>query len=102
MKIPEKITIGQSEYKIKHCKCIDRSDNISGQINYRSKVIKLVKQKDDERMNETTFFHEIVHGLLQELEYNHPKITAFRRDEVFTQELALMLRNTFLELSETN
>lgn len=49
---------------------------------------------------EDTFFHEMAHGILKEMEFNYPQITKFRSDENFTQELGLCLRKLFLHLLE--
>ena len=98
MKIPKKLTIGESCYNIKQVRRIDWSSTVVGQINYHTKKIKIRMNKKDDKLNEETFFHEIAHGILKELEFNTPKITRFRQDESFIHEMGLMLRNTFLEL----
>lgn len=58
-------------------------------------------QYKDKRINEDIFFHEISHGVIKELEYNHPRIAVFRTNEAFVQEMGLILRKTFLELLES-
>ena len=99
MKIPDKIRIGKYNYNIKKVRIIDwTNSNIDGQISYSSKMMKIKINKKDERITESTFFHEIVHGILKELEYNYPKISSFRSNESFVQELALILRKTFIDL----
>lgn len=98
MKIPNKISIGQTNYKIKMVKIVNWGNkNVIGNINYSTKKIRLKKQEDD-RANEDTFFHELAHGLIKELEYNHPRISSFRNNEEFIQEMGLTMRNMFLQL----
>jgi hypothetical protein len=97
LKIPKKIRIGESEYNVKKCRIIDWNGKLAGQINYGSKVMKM-KEFEDERVTEETFFHEMSHGVLKELEFNHPAITRFRNDETFVQEMGLLLRKAFLDL----
>ena len=98
MKIPTKIKIGEYEYNIKKCWKVDwLNRNIIGQINYGRKELKL-EIFEDKRINEDNFFHEIAHGILKELEFNHPQISKFRNDESFVQEMGLNLRKTFLDL----
>lgn len=99
MKIPEKIKIGEHDYDIKKVPIVDwKNSNIIGQINYGKKEIKLKMFKTDERVDQDTFFHEIAHGILKELEFNHPQITKFRNEELFAQEMGLLLRKSFLDL----
>lgn len=99
MKIPDKIKIGKHYYSIRKVRIVDwKNCAVVGFINYRDKKIKLKKFDDDHRMYESIFFHEMGHGILKELEYNHPKTVKFRQDEDFVQELGLMLRKTFLDL----
>jgi hypothetical protein len=97
MRIPKRILIGQHYYNISKCWLIDWKRDLAGQINYITKELKLLKNTDDKEI-EGTFFHEVAHGLLRELEFNYPKITAYRHDEKFVQELGLNLRKTFLDL----
>lgn len=98
MKIPHKILIGESLYQVKQTKFISMSkESIVALINYDKKLIKLKSIKDT-RLLEDHFFHEVSHGLLKELEFNHPKISNFRTNEAFIQELGLTLRITFLDL----
>lgn len=99
MKIPEKVKIGKYDYNIKKVRIIDwKNIGVVGQINYSNKLIKLKMCKKDHRMNEDVFFHEVAHGILKELEFNHPKMSKFRNDEDFVQELGLILRKTFIDL----
>ena len=98
MNIPNKITIGMKEYSIKIKYFVDLfHSNVYGNINYMDGVMK-IKKVDDERAMEDTFFHEIAHGLMKEMEFNYPQMVKFRNDEKFIQELGLHLRNTFMEL----
>jgi hypothetical protein len=99
MLIPENIKIGEHYYCIKKCKLIDWTNrNVTGKINYSDKKMKIRISEKDNRITEETFFHEIAHGILKELEYNHPGITKFRNDEMFVQELGLNLRRTLVDL----
>jgi hypothetical protein len=98
--IPDKIRIGDHYYNIKRLRIIDWSNwNVSGQINYATKVMKInEKASKDERIIESTFFHEIAHGILKELEFNNPQLSKFRCNESFVEELGLTLRKTFIDL----
>lgn len=98
-KLPKTIKIGESNYKIKIVKIIDLSNNVVGQINHFTKTIK-IKLGKDERLNEETFFHELTHGMLKELEFNYPKVSNLRCNEKFVQEMGLTLRTMFLSLKE--
>lgn len=102
MKIPKKLKIGEHYYDVKKVRIVDWKDSsIAGQISYGDKKMRLKVFEKDHRVTEDTFFHEIAHGLLKELEFNHPKISKFRNDEVFVQEMGLTLRKTFLDLLES-
>lgn len=96
MKIPQKIKIGNTEYKVKK-KNYYFNKTLGGQINYNLRTMYIRKSgiKVDEEEN---FFHEIAHGTCKELEFNYPKIVAFRNNESFIQELGIVLRKTFLDL----
>ena len=96
MKIPTKIKIGEVEYKVSEKKFYF-NDNISGNINYNLAQINIRKTLSSKE-KEATFFHEIAHGILKELEFNHPKISPFRSNEDFVQEMGLTLRKAFLDL----
>lgn len=98
MKIPNRIKIGEHFYDIKKVRLIGWNDTIVGQIHYGNKRIKIRMSNKDMRDNEDTFFHEVAHGLLKELEFNNPSIVKFRNDECFVQEMGLLLRKTFLDL----
>ncbi len=93
MKIPKKIKIGNKEYNIKKTNFYF-NDTLGGQINYNTDTIKIKNGNQEE----ITFFHEIAHGILKELEFNYPKMVAFRNNESFTHELGLTLMSTFLDL----
>ncbi len=100
MIIPKNIVIGGRKYNIKQKRIIDwRNKSVVGQISYYSKNMKIQKM-DDGKYKEDIFFHEIAHGVLKELEFNFPKISKFRNNEEFVQELGLTLRKTFLDLLE--
>lgn len=102
MKIPKKIKMGDQEYMIKMRKKVGGNKHYGGQINYSSKIMELKKDARDSKLLEATFFHEITHCLIKELEYNYPKIQKFRNDEGFVNEMALLLRKFFLDLLEKN
>lgn len=93
MIIPDKIKIGDTEYKVRNKKFKE----IGGQINYSNRTLDIHRSNFD-RAREDTFFHEVSHGILKELEFNHPKIICFRNNEDFTQEMGLILRKTVLDL----
>ncbi len=96
MKIPKKIKIGEVEYTISQ-KRYFFNKTIGGSINYGEKTLD-IKKNTDQKIKEDTFFHEISHGVLKELEFNHPKVSKFRNNEGFVQEMGLILRTTFLDL----
>lgn len=94
--IPREILIGDTMYKVK-LKSYYFNSNIGGNINYNDSVMGLKKSLKG-KFKEDTFFHEVAHGVLKELEFNHPKITNFRNNENFVQEMGLVLRKTFKDL----
>ena len=98
MKIPEKILIRDTTYKIK-LKNYYFNDALGGNINYNNSVMGIKKSLKG-KFKEDTFFHEVAHGVLKELEFNHPKIHSFRNNEDFVQEMGLVLRKTFIDLLE--
>jgi len=98
MTIPKKVKIGESEYSVKRTRFVG-GKNWSGFINYHDRKIK-IKPGYSEREEEDVFFHEIAHGILKEMEFNHPQINKFRGDEQFIQELGLLIRKTFKSLNE--
>lgn len=97
MKIPNKIKIGERDYKIKEKRLIDWDKKVSGQIQYGSNTL-ILKKNANERAKQDAFFHEIAHAILKEMSFNYPKITKFQDDESFVQEMGLVLRKTFLDL----
>ena len=97
MKIPDKIKIGNRDFKVKIKRLINWDNNISGQIRHGDAKLILAKNLSGKRL-EDTFFHEISHGLFKEMEFNYPQMVKFRNDETFIQEFGLLLRNTFLDL----
>ena len=99
MRIPNKIKIGDSEYNVNEKMILFKEKTLSGQITYGN--LNLAIRGDMiPKAKEDTFFHEIAHGVLKELEFNHPKISHFRNDDKFVQEMGLVLRKTFLDLIE--
>lgn len=103
MKYPKTINIGNKVYKIKVLKFLERfwflKHNMAANINYKDNLIKTV-EFDDPKENEANLFHEITHGILREMEFNHPGIITYRNNEVFVEELGLALRKTFIDLHE--
>ena len=97
MIIPKKIKIGKFTFNVKEKLLLIKGENISGKINYGNLNL-IIKSGMVDRAKEDTFFHEIAHGILKELEFNHPKISNFRNNEPFVQELGLLLRKTFIDL----
>jgi len=101
MNIQNKIKIGEHFYNIKKVRILDwKNKNVVGNINYATKLMKLKKLGPDKRIYQDTFFHEVAHGILKELEFNYPRMQKFRNDECFVQELGLNLRKTFIDLLE--
>lgn len=102
MKYPQDINIGDKRYKIKIVRYLERflflRNNIAANINYKTGVIKTVIFNDSKE-DEANFFHEIAHGMLREMEFNHPKIITFRKNEKFIEEFALVLRKTIIDLN---
>ena len=95
MKIPRTILIGNSDYKIIRKDWVFNKV-LGGEINYDAKTIKI--RKGDKGIMEDTFFHEMAHGVMKEMEYNYPQVTKYRNDDDFIQELGLTLRKTFKSL----
>ena len=99
MIIPKKIKIGETNYNIKFKRVVDWTNKkVTGEINYGEGIMKIKNHKQGDKFKEDIFFHEMAHGVLKELEFNHPKISKFRCDELFVQEMGLTLRKTFLDL----
>ncbi len=96
MIIPNKITIGKSIYNVFNRYLFFRSH--AGIINYFEKEIVLKRKYNKGRTGESTFFHEVSHGIVNELQYNYPKIIPLKDDEDFVQELGLLLRRVFMDL----
>lgn len=99
MIIPKTIKIGETDYKISESLFLFREKSLCGEITYHRKKMK-IRLNQTNRGKEDTFFHEVAHGILKELEFNYPKITLLRNDEDFVQELGLLMRKTFLDLME--
>lgn len=97
MKIPKNVKIGKLLYKIEICKRINKQNSLMGRVDYQDKKIKILKMSDN-RQIEMVLFHEIAHGIIGELEFNYPKISIFKDDEIFIGEFTLLLRKTFLDL----
>ena len=92
MLIPKKVRIGDRNFRVKVERIIDWSNNgVAGQINFSNGVLK-IKKNLTEKEEESTFFHEIAHGILKEMEFNYPFLTKYRNDEVFVQEFGLLMR----------
>ena len=96
MKLPETVRIGQKVYTVGEKRYVF-DKNLGGSINYNVDTISIRKGMP-EREVEATFFHEIAHGVLHELEFTHPQITSFRSNETFVQEMGLMMRQIFQQL----
>ena len=99
MIIPKTIKIGETNYKVKESLFLFKDSALSGNIDYHICTMRIRKNMT-KRGKEDTFFHEVAHGICKELEFNHPKIAKFRCDELFIQELGLLMRKTFLDLLE--
>ena len=103
MKYPKELYIGNHLYKFKVVRFIEKmifkKNNIAANINYQESIIKTT-EFSNEKENQATFFHELAHGILREMEFNHPKIIKFRNDEKFTDELGMVLRKTFIDLQK--
>ena len=97
MIIPKKIKIGDMEYNVREKMFLFKDKSIAGNISYGNLDMSIRSGMID-KSKEDVFFHEITHGILKELEFNHPKITHFRNNEDFVQEMGLLLRKTFLDL----
>lgn len=99
MIIPKKIRIGDLEYNIKERMFLFKNKTLAGTIIYGNLDMN-IRRDMIPRAKEDTFFHEVAHGILKELEFNHPAMTKFRNDEIFVQELGLLLRKTYLDLEK--
>jgi len=97
MIIPKKIIIGDTQYDIKKRLWLFNK-NYSGKITYSCRLLEIRESCD--KNEQDYFFHELAHGVLKELEFNHPKIIRFRNNEEFVQEIGLILRKSFLDLMQ--
>lgn len=103
MKYPKELYIGDHLYKFKVVRLIEKlifkKNNIAANINYKDSIIKTL-EFENEKENQANLFHELAHGILREMEFNHPKIIKFRNDEKFIEEFGLVLRKTFIDLQK--
>ena len=67
MKIPKQITLGKKTYEIKKNSMFFFDKAVAGQIDYTNNRITL-KTTLDTREEEGTFFHELAHRILKEME----------------------------------
>lgn len=84
--LPDKVIIGCYEYQV-----VETDDPIivsgkecTGEINYRTKVIRIQKSGISEQVKEQTFWHEVVHGIFEYRTINPEK----NNEESTTEELA--------------
>lgn len=96
MNFPKEIKIGDKEYKVKEKRYLFQY-GVGGNIDYH-RGVGGIRKGIKGKYKEEVFFHEIAHGVLKDLEFNYPKVSAFRNDEKFVQEMGLILRKTFLDL----
>ena len=79
--VPKSFTIFNSKYKVKQYVKVDADDSM-GEHSYENRTIKLKKSlMEDEK--EKIFFHELMHCLLEQLNYD--KLSA---DEKFVHQMA--------------
>ncbi len=73
LKIPKSFQLLGHTYKVKVVSKVDKGDDSWGQLDPHKKVLKLRNFYLDEADKEVfieTFFHELIHAILFELEYN--------------------------------
>src|SRR3990167_9614326 len=87
IKIPKSFQLTGHTYKVKLVKKIDSKDSC-GEVDNGTKLIKLKKAQKDYtvEMVEESYFHELIHSLLDEAEY--PELS---KDEKLVERLGRLL-----------
>lgn len=90
IKIPEKIRIFAKTYRVEYTNSLTSTTDCSAEIAYREQVIRLQPNCEGiprhHEMIEISFFHELMHGCLYELNY-----MKLKDDEEFVNRIANVL-----------
>lgn len=89
--IPKSFQLMGHTYKVRIVKKVDKDDSF-GEVIYAKKAIRLKAPSKDTSVElvEESFFHELVHALLDETEYNK-----LSNDETFVERLGRALHQAF-------
>lgn len=89
--IPKKFNLLGHTYKVKFVKKVDSRDS-PGDIDPNTKIIRLKKSSKSHSKDlvEETFFHEMIHGILDELEYGN-----LSNDEQLVERVGRALHQVF-------
>lgn len=89
--IPKSFQLMGHTYKIRIVKKVDKEDSF-GEVIYAKKAIRLKAPSKDTSIElvEETFFHELVHAILDETEYNK-----LSDDEEFVERVGRALHQAF-------
>lgn len=79
--IPSKFKIGVSEYDVELVECVDKDENLLGQISYNNLKIKIDKTYP-EQTQELTFWHEVAHGIFHEISEDKLRVDERLVDQV--------------------
>lgn len=87
IKIPKSFQLMGHTYKVKLVKKVDSEDSC-GEVNNDTKIIKLKKSNKaySQEMVEETFWHELIHAILDEAEYGE-----LSKDEKLVERLGRLL-----------
>jgi len=102
MKIPKEITIGKIKFKIKRIfnwlgfRRYGRFNPLKKDISIK----RMLKKHPD--WEKKVFFHELSHGIIDDMETNWPSISKFRSDEDFIMELGMHMKKIYEDLFEAN
>ena len=109
MIIPKTIKIGSTKYKVSLVKVVDYMEMIKMRFRKEKGIIfgridgqeiRIKKDLNNKHQKET-FFHEMAHGIMWEMERSHPKVWAWRKDEAFICKLGSVLSRTFSNLMKS-
>ncbi len=91
MNIPKSFDILGHTYKVKYVKKID-SKGSRGDVDTGKKIIRILKPNKGATQDviDETFYHEMIHAVLDELEY-----LELSKDEVFVERVARVLHQVF-------
>jgi hypothetical protein len=98
MNIPERVRIGSMDYKVKLTGNVILKGNTQcyGHIDFDRHVIELDNSLQDTQGIEETFLHELVHGMINERNFNLKDAD----EEMIVDELAMGLHQIIRDNSE--